>query len=73
MTAGAPIATSRFRDLMAGRLTCCCSRAFAECSLQRIWRDPAIAARHAVTLPIASYELCGKALLGRDDQITPLI
>jgi hypothetical protein len=30
-------------------------------------------ARHAVTLPAVNYEVYGKALLGRDDQITPLI
>jgi alkylation response protein AidB-like acyl-CoA dehydrogenase len=47
---------------------------FAETNqLQRIWRDSAVAARHAVTLPAVNYEVYGKALLGRDDQITPLI
>lgn len=47
---------------------------FAEVNpLQRIWRDSAVAARHAVTLPAVNYEVYGKALLGRDDQITPLI
>lgn len=47
---------------------------FAEVNpLQRIWRDSAVAARHAVTLPAVNYEIYGKALLDRDDQITPLI
>lgn len=47
---------------------------FAEINpLQRIWRDSNVAARHAVTLPAVSYEVYGKALLGRDDQITPLV
>ncbi|HEY0938292.1 MAG TPA: acyl-CoA dehydrogenase family protein [Trebonia sp.] len=47
---------------------------FAESNpLQRIWRDSAVAARHAVTLPAVNYEVYGKALLGREDQITPLI
>jgi alkylation response protein AidB-like acyl-CoA dehydrogenase len=47
---------------------------FAEVNpLQRIWRDSAVAARHAVILPAVGYEVYGKALLGRDDQITPLI
>jgi alkylation response protein AidB-like acyl-CoA dehydrogenase len=47
---------------------------FAEANpLQRIWRDSAVGARHAVTLPAVAYEIYGKALLGRDDQITPLI
>jgi alkylation response protein AidB-like acyl-CoA dehydrogenase len=47
---------------------------FAEINpLQRIWRDSSVGARHAVVLPTVSYEIYGKALLGRDDQITPLI
>src|ERR1700734_3831618 len=40
---------------------------FAEANpLQRIWR-------HAVILPVIGYEVYGKALLGRDDHITPLV
>ncbi|MCA2255995.1 acyl-CoA dehydrogenase family protein [Mycobacterium intracellulare] len=47
---------------------------FAEVNpLQRIWRDSATGARHAITLPAVGYEIYGKALLGRDDHITPLI
>lgn len=47
---------------------------FAEANpLQRLWRDSAVAARHAVTLPAVSYEVYGKALLDREDQITPLV
>lgn len=47
---------------------------FAQVSpLQRVWRDSATAARHAVVLPIINYEVYGKELLGRDDQITPLV
>lgn len=41
--------------------------------LQRIWRDSSVAARHAVVLPVVGYEIYGKALLGRDDHITPLV
>jgi alkylation response protein AidB-like acyl-CoA dehydrogenase len=41
--------------------------------LQRIWRDSAVAARHAVALPMVNYEIYGKALLGRPDQPTVLI
>jgi alkylation response protein AidB-like acyl-CoA dehydrogenase len=41
--------------------------------LQRIWRDSSVGARHAVVTPAVGYEIYGKALLGRDDQITPLI
>lgn len=47
---------------------------FAEASpLQRLWRDSAVAARHAVITPQISYEVYGKALLGREDHITPLV
>jgi alkylation response protein AidB-like acyl-CoA dehydrogenase len=47
---------------------------FADVSpLQRIWRDSATAARHAVVSPQVSYEVYGKALLGLTDNITPLI
>jgi alkylation response protein AidB-like acyl-CoA dehydrogenase len=41
--------------------------------LQRIWRDSAVAARHALGLPLVNYEIYGKALLGRPDQPTVLI
>lgn len=41
--------------------------------LQRMWRDSSVAARHAVTMPSVNYEVYGKALLSRSDQITPLI
>ncbi|MET9198835.1 acyl-CoA dehydrogenase family protein [Gordonia sp. NPDC003585] len=47
---------------------------FAEVSpLQRIWRDSAVAARHAIVSPAVSYELYGKALLGVEDPITPMV
>ncbi|WP_431878907.1 acyl-CoA dehydrogenase family protein [Amycolatopsis sacchari] len=47
---------------------------FAEVNpLQRIWRDSATAARHAVVSPAVSYEVYGKALLGVDETITPLV
>ena len=50
------------------------SAGFADvCPLQRIWRDAAVAARHAVILPPIGYELFGKALLGVENTITPLI
>lgn len=41
--------------------------------VQRMWRDSATAARHAVVSPTVSYEVYGKALLGVDDPITPLV
>jgi alkylation response protein AidB-like acyl-CoA dehydrogenase len=41
--------------------------------LQRIWRDSATAARHAVVSPMVAYEVYGKALLGVEESITPLV
>jgi len=50
------------------------SAGFADaCPLQRIWRDAAVASRHAVVLPQVGYELFGKALLGVENDVTPLI
>ncbi|WP_103384531.1 acyl-CoA dehydrogenase family protein [Pseudonocardia dioxanivorans] len=47
---------------------------FAEANaLQRIWRDSAVAARHAVVSPVVGYEVYGKALLGVEQTITPLV
>ncbi|WP_197732877.1 acyl-CoA dehydrogenase family protein [Paraburkholderia pallida] len=47
---------------------------FAESSpLQRWWRDSNTAARHAVGLPAIGLELYGKALLGVENNITPLV
>lgn len=48
--------------------------AFADTNpLQRIWRDANTAARHALVLPPVCEEIYGKALLGLDTNITPLI
>ncbi len=41
--------------------------------MQRIWRDSNTSARHAVTLPIVSDEVYGKALLGVENTVTPLV
>jgi len=50
------------------------SAGFADASpLQRIWRDAAVGSRHAVCLPPIGYELLGKALLGVENNVTPLI
>ncbi|WP_104089805.1 acyl-CoA dehydrogenase family protein [Arthrobacter sp. GMC3] len=47
---------------------------FADVSpLQRIWRDSATGARHAVILPAVGYEVYGKALLGVEERITPIV
>ncbi|MFG3390699.1 oxidoreductase [Streptomyces sp. WAC05458] len=47
---------------------------FAEVNpLQRIWRDANTAGRHAVAAPTVAFEVYGKALLGVDEKITPLV
>jgi alkylation response protein AidB-like acyl-CoA dehydrogenase len=48
--------------------------AFADISpLQRMWRDSNVAGRHAVASPLVNQEVYGKALLGVEEQITPLV
>ncbi|WP_410631652.1 oxidoreductase [Amycolatopsis sp. cmx-4-83] len=50
------------------------SGAFAEVNpLQRIWRDSEVASRHAGILPMVCYEIYGKALVGSEERITPMI
>ncbi|GAA1369461.1 acyl-CoA dehydrogenase family protein [Streptomyces beijiangensis] len=47
---------------------------FAEANpLQRIWRDQETGSRHAVINPAIASELYGRALLGIEEQVTPLI
>jgi 3-hydroxy-9,10-secoandrosta-1,3,5(10)-triene-9,17-dione monooxygenase len=47
---------------------------FAEASpMQRWWRDSNTAARHAIVLPATGAELYGKALLGVENTVTPLV
>lgn len=47
---------------------------FSETSpMQRWWRDSNTAARHAVALPAVGVELYGKALLGVENTVTPLV
>ncbi|MFI0449477.1 acyl-CoA dehydrogenase family protein [Actinomadura sp. 6N118] len=47
---------------------------FAESNpLQRIWRDSSVAARHAIASPGISAEAYGRALLGVQEQMTPVI
>lgn len=47
---------------------------FAEANpLQRIWRDQETGSRHAVINPAIATELYGRALLGIEEQVTPLI
>lgn len=50
------------------------SGGFAESSpMQRWWRDANTAAGHAVGLPSVAVEIYGKALLGVDTMVTPLV
>jgi 3-hydroxy-9,10-secoandrosta-1,3,5(10)-triene-9,17-dione monooxygenase len=47
---------------------------FAEASpMQRWWRDSNTATRHAIVLPASGAELYGKALLGVENTVTPLV
>lgn len=47
---------------------------FAEASpMQRFWRDLNTAARHAIALPAVANELYGKALLGVENTVSPLV
>lgn len=47
---------------------------FAEASpMQRLWRDSNTAARHAIVLQPVGEEIYGKALLGLENTITPLV
>ncbi|MEU6110785.1 hypothetical protein ABZ853_20560 [Streptomyces albidoflavus] len=41
--------------------------------MQRIWRDQETGSRHAVINPAIASELYGRALLGIEEQVTPLI
>ena len=48
--------------------------AFADANpLQRIWRDLETASRHAILNPDIAREIYGKALLGVEERITPLV
>lgn len=50
------------------------SGGFAESSpMQRWWRDANTAAGHAVAMPSVAIEIYGKALLGVDIMVTPLV
>jgi len=47
---------------------------FAESSpMQRLWRDSNTAARHAIALPAVANEIYGKALLGIENIVSPLV
>jgi alkylation response protein AidB-like acyl-CoA dehydrogenase len=47
---------------------------FADASpLQRMWRDSEVASRHAVVHPEISAEIYGRALLGIEGGVSPLV
>ncbi|MQA13106.1 MAG: oxidoreductase [Pseudonocardiaceae bacterium] len=47
---------------------------FAEANaLQRIWRDQEVGNRHAIVNPAINAEIYGRALLGIEEQVTPLV
>lgn len=65
---------ARVREAIDILLSAHGAASFAEVSpLQRIWRDSATAGRHAVIDPAVNLEVYGRALLGIEDQITPLL
>ncbi|MNC99923.1 p-hydroxyphenylacetate 3-hydroxylase, oxygenase component [compost metagenome] len=42
-------------------------------TLQRLWRDLEMASRHALISPEIAQEIYGRALLGVEEQMTPLV
>jgi 3-hydroxy-9,10-secoandrosta-1,3,5(10)-triene-9,17-dione monooxygenase len=47
---------------------------FAEVNpVQRYWRDANTAARHAVLNAAVGYEVLGKALLGVEEHVSPMV
>lgn len=64
----------RSREALDILLTLQGAGSFAEANpLQRIWRDQETASRHAMTNPAVTSELYGRALLGVEEQVSPLI
>ncbi|MFB7653026.1 MULTISPECIES: acyl-CoA dehydrogenase family protein [unclassified Streptomyces] len=66
--------TRRSREAIDVLLSVQGAGSFAEANpLQRIWRDQETGSRHAVINPAIAGELYGRALLGIEEQVTPLI
>ncbi|MFE6685810.1 acyl-CoA dehydrogenase family protein [Streptomyces sp. NPDC057743] len=64
----------RSREALDILLTVQGARSFADDHpLQRIWRDLETGSRHAMINPAIAHESYGRALLGIEDQISPLI
>ncbi len=67
-------AAERAREAIDMLVTAHGAGSFAESHpLQRIWRDSAIAGRHAFVSPDTRYEVYGKALLGVDKKVVALV
>jgi len=67
-------AIGQIREAIDLLLTAHGAGSFADVSpLQRMWRDSNTAGRHAVVSPLVCQEVYGKALLGVEEQITPLV
>jgi 3-hydroxy-9,10-secoandrosta-1,3,5(10)-triene-9,17-dione monooxygenase len=68
------VITTHITDAINVLLSAHGAGSFAEASpMQRWWRDSNTAARHAVGLPAIGIELYGKALLGVENNVTPLV
>ena len=62
------------REAIDSLLTAYGAGSFAESSpMQRLWRDAAVAGRHAFVTPDARYETYGKALLEVEERIVALV
>lgn len=67
-------AITRVREALELLLDANGASSFAESNpLQRIWRDSSTAARHAIASPSISAEAYGRALLGIEEQMTPVV
>jgi len=67
-------AIERIREAIDLLVTAHGASSFGDASpLQRIWRDSNTAGRHAVIDPLVNQEVYGKALLGVEESITPLV
>nr|WP_237556359.1 acyl-CoA dehydrogenase family protein [Streptomyces sp. SID5914] len=67
-------AVTRVREAIELLLDANGASSFAESNpLQRIWRDSSTAARHAIASPGISTEAYGRALLGIEEQMTPIV
>ena len=68
------VAITAARDAIDALISAHGASSFGEFNpMQRIWRDSEIASRHAVLSPDISAEVYGRALLGIEGGVTPLV